>query len=191
RLGNFINGELWGRESNLPWAMVFPHAHDNLLRHPSQLYQMLLEGIILFIILWIFSRKPRPLGQVSGLFLIGYSLFRFLAEFTREPDSFLGYLAAYFTMGQLLYIPMFAIGMYLFYRADTSRPDERQSPPPAPLQPRCSFLLLSPSWPRPVGHRHCGADRPRRRCQLTDSSGGSAQNPISLPSAERVAQRPE
>src|SRR5690625_1373593 len=123
RLGNFINGELWGRESNLPWAMVFPHAHDNLLRHPSQLYQMLLEGIILFIILWIFSRKPRPLGQVSGLFLIGYSLFRFLAEFTREPDSFLGYFAEYFTMGQLLSIPMFAIGMYLFYRADKSRPE--------------------------------------------------------------------
>jgi len=117
RLGNFINGELWGRESDLPWAMVFPHANDSLLRHPSQLYQMLLEGVLLFVILWLFSRKPRPLGQVSGLFMIGYAFFRFLAEFTREPDDFLGFYADYFTMGQILSIPMFLIGMYLFYRA--------------------------------------------------------------------------
>ncbi len=118
RLGNFINGELWGRASNLPWAMVFPQAGDALLRHPSQLYQMLLEGVLLFVILWQFSRKKRPTGQVSGLFLIGYAVFRFFAEFTREPDAFLGFYADYFTMGQLLSLPMFFIGMYLFYRAN-------------------------------------------------------------------------
>jgi len=118
RLGNFINGELWGRESTLPWAMIFPHAHDGLLRHPSQVYQMLLEGVLLFVILWWFSSKKRPLGQTSGLFLIGYAFFRFMAEFTREPDAFLGFFATYFTMGQLLSIPMFFIGMYLFYRAE-------------------------------------------------------------------------
>lgn len=122
RLGNFINGELWGRESSLPWAMVFPHANDGLLRHPSQLYQMFLEGVLLFIVLWLFSRKPRPLGQVSGLFMIGYALFRFLAEFTREPDAFLGLYADYFTMGQILSLPMFLIGMYLFYRANKLPP---------------------------------------------------------------------
>src|SRR5690625_6157106 len=90
RLGNFINGELWGRVSDLPWAMIFPQARDGLLRHPSQHYQMLLEGELLFVILWLFSRKKRPTGQVNGLFLICYALFRFDAEFTREPAFFLG-----------------------------------------------------------------------------------------------------
>jgi len=121
RLGNFINGELWGRVSDMPWAMIFPQASDGLLRHPSQLYQMFLEGVLLFVILWLFSRKKRPAGQVSGLFLIGYAFFRFIAEFTREPDAFLGFYAEYFTMGQLLSIPMFFIGMYLFYRVNGSR----------------------------------------------------------------------
>src|SRR5881275_167992 len=92
RLGNFINGELWGRVTDLPWGMVFRNAGD-APRHPSQLYQFALEGLTLFAILWWFSSKPRPRGQVSALFLIGYGVLRFVAEFAREPDAFLGYLA--------------------------------------------------------------------------------------------------
>lgn len=115
RLGNFINGELWGRPSTLPWAMVFPGTGDGIARHPSQLYQMGLEGFSLFIILWLFSSKPRPTGQVSAVFLIGYGSFRFLAEFTREPDNFLGLLAGGMSMGQWLSIPMIVAGFVLFY----------------------------------------------------------------------------
>lgn len=114
RFGNFINGELWGRASDLPWAMVFSHAGDNIARHPSQLYEMILEGFVLFIILWVFSKKPRPMGQVSGLFLMAYGVFRFLVEFTREPDDFLGLLTANLSMGQWLSIPMIVIGAVLF-----------------------------------------------------------------------------
>src|SRR5690554_1175269 len=93
RLGNFINGELWGRASSVPWAMVFPQSGDALTRHPSQLYQLALEGLLLFIVVWWFARKPRPLGQVSAVFLMGYGVLRFLVEYTREPDDFLGLLA--------------------------------------------------------------------------------------------------
>lgn len=113
RLGNFINGELWGRPSDVPWAMIFPGAGD-LARHPSQLYQMMLEGILLFIILWFFSGKKRPVGQVSAVFLIGYGFFRFIAEYTREPDSYLGTLALGFSMGQWLSIPMILAGILLY-----------------------------------------------------------------------------
>jgi phosphatidylglycerol:prolipoprotein diacylglycerol transferase len=113
RLGNFINGELYGRVTDLPWGMVFRHAGD-APRHPSQLYQFALEGLALFVLLWWFSAKPRPRGQVSGLFLIGYGVFRFLAEFAREPDAFLGTLALGLTMGQWLCLPMIAAGIALF-----------------------------------------------------------------------------
>ena len=113
RLGNFINGELWGRPADVPWAMIFPGA-GNIPRHPSQLYQMLLEGILLFIILWIFSGKKRPVGQVSAVFLMGYGVFRFIAEYTREPDSYLGFLALGFSMGQWLSIPMILAGIWLY-----------------------------------------------------------------------------
>ncbi|MDD5329371.1 MAG: prolipoprotein diacylglyceryl transferase [Sulfuricella sp.] len=109
RLGNFINGELWGRPTDVPWAMAFPQV-DMVPRHPSQLYQFALEGLALFVLLWLFSRKPRPTGAVSGLFLIGYGTFRFLAEFTREPDSFLGLLSLGLSMGQWLSLPMIAAG---------------------------------------------------------------------------------
>jgi phosphatidylglycerol:prolipoprotein diacylglycerol transferase len=113
RLGNFINGELWGRPADpnvWPWAMVFPQAGDNVPRHPSQLYQFALEGVLLFVILWLFSRKERPAGVVGSVFLIGYGVLRFLAEFGREPDSFLGLLALRLSMGQWLSIPMVVIG---------------------------------------------------------------------------------
>lgn len=113
RLANFINGELWGRVTDVPWGMVFRGAGDQP-RHPSQLYQLALEGIALFVILWWFSSKPRPRGQVSGLFLLGYGVFRFIAEFGREPDAFLGYLAFGLTMGQWLCIPMILGGLWLF-----------------------------------------------------------------------------
>ncbi len=110
RIGNFINGELWGRVTTLPWGMVFPHV-DNLPRHPSQLYQALLEGLVLFTLLWLFSRRPRPTMAISGLFLIGYGLIRFLVEFVRTPDPQLGFIAFdWLTMGQLLTLPMLLAG---------------------------------------------------------------------------------
>lgn len=110
RMGNFINGELWGRPTDAPWGMVFPHV-DHLARHPSQLYQFALEGVALYALLAWVSRKPRPCGLVSGMFLAGYALFRFLAEFAREPDAFLGTLGFGLTMGQWLSLPMAAVGI--------------------------------------------------------------------------------
>lgn len=116
RIGNFINAELWGKPTDLPWAMVFPAWSDpaQLARHPSQLYQFALEGVALFVILWLYSRKPRPTMAVSGLFAACYGLFRFLVEFVRVPDAQLGYLAfGWLTMGQLLSLPMILGGLGL------------------------------------------------------------------------------
>ncbi|MDN7868236.1 prolipoprotein diacylglyceryl transferase [Burkholderia multivorans] len=141
RLGNFINGELWGRvtDPGAPWAMLFPGAmrddaawlpkHPELVekwhladvfmqyqmlpRHPSQLYEIALEGIALFFVLFFFARKPRPMGAVSALFLIGYGLARFSVEFAREPDDFLGLLALGLSMGQWLSLPMIVAGIAL------------------------------------------------------------------------------
>jgi phosphatidylglycerol---prolipoprotein diacylglyceryl transferase len=109
RLGNFINAELWGRPADVPWAMVFPNV-DRLARHPSQLYEFALEGVVLFAALWWFSMKPRPRGAVSAAFLLGYGAFRFVVEYTREPDSFLGLLALGWSMGQWLSLPMIVAG---------------------------------------------------------------------------------
>jgi phosphatidylglycerol:prolipoprotein diacylglycerol transferase len=113
RIGNFINGELWGRpaDPSLPWAMVFPQSGTDVARHPSQLYQVALEGVLLFVVLWLFSRRPRPTGMVSGVFLIGYGVLRFVAEYFREPDSFLGLLALNMSMGQWLCVPMVLAGI--------------------------------------------------------------------------------
>lgn len=112
RLGNFINNELWGRVTNVSWGMVFPNAGD-LPRHPSQLYEFLLEGVLLFIILFWYSAKPRPRFAVSALFLLGYGGFRFVAEFFRQPDPQLGFIAFnWMTMGQLLCIPMMLGGLF-------------------------------------------------------------------------------
>jgi phosphatidylglycerol---prolipoprotein diacylglyceryl transferase len=118
RLGNFINGELWGRaaDPSLPWAMVFPQSGTAIARHPSQLYQVALEGLLLFVLLWWYARTPRRLGQVSGAFLVGYGVLRFVAEFFREPDSFLGVLALGLSMGQWLCLPMIAFGAWLLAR---------------------------------------------------------------------------
>lgn len=113
RIGNFINGELWGRVSDVPWAMVFPGAGP-LPRHPSQLYQAALEGLLLFVILWLYSAKPRPRAAVSGLFLLGYGVFRFIVEFVRIPDPQYGYLAfGWLTMGQILCLPMIIGGVVM------------------------------------------------------------------------------
>jgi len=110
RIGNFINGELWGRVTDLPWGMVFRGAGP-LPRHPSQLYQFALEGVLLFVILWVYSAKPRPAGAVSAMFLIGYGVLRFGAEYFREPDDFLGLLAFNLSMGQWLSLPMILTGI--------------------------------------------------------------------------------
>ena len=110
RLGNFINGELWGRPTDVSWAMVFPNV-DTLPRHPSQLYEFALEGVLLFTLLWLYARKPRPVGAVSGLFLIGYGCFRFLGEFTRNPDDgIFGLMTFGISMGQWLSLPMVLAG---------------------------------------------------------------------------------
>lgn len=113
RIGNFINGELWGRVTDSPWGMVFPHAGPEP-RHPSMLYEAALEGVALFILLWWYSSKPRPRMAVGSLFLIGYGSFRFLVEFVRQPDAHLGYIAfGWLTMGHLLSLPMIILGVAL------------------------------------------------------------------------------
>lgn len=139
RIGNFIGGELWGRSTDLPWAVVFPRAlpeplrHappevlrelaaqgrlDGLARHPSQLYQAALEGLALFVLLWWFSSRPRNRYAVSGLFALGYAVFRIAIEFVREPDAHIGYLAfGWLTMGQLLSLPLAALGLLLLWRS--------------------------------------------------------------------------
>jgi len=119
RVGNFINGELWGRFSDpsLPWGMVFPQSGSMLPRHPSQVYQFLLEGLLLFVILWLYARKPRLERRVSAVFLIGYGVMRFIAEFFREPDDFLGLLALHMSMGQWLCVPMILFGVWLYFSA--------------------------------------------------------------------------
>jgi len=116
RLGNFINGELWGRvaDPSLPWGMVFRGAGE-LPRHPSQLYQFWLEGVMLFVLLWLYARRPRATGQVSGAFLGGYGVFRFIAEYFREPDAHLGLLALGLSMGQWLCVPMIVGGAALWW----------------------------------------------------------------------------
>ncbi|TBU96129.1 prolipoprotein diacylglyceryl transferase [Phytopseudomonas dryadis] len=113
RIGNFINAELWGKVTDVPWAMVFPTGGPEP-RHPSQLYQFALEGVALFAILWFYSRKPRPTMAVSGLFAVCYGIFRFIVEFVRVPDAQLGYLAwGWLTMGQVLCVPMILAGLGL------------------------------------------------------------------------------
>ena len=137
RIGNFIGGELWGRQADVPWAMIFPNSIepggwrsaelrdawmngslDHLARHPSQLYQAALEGLALFVIMAIYSRVPRPAGAVSGLFLAGYGCFRFFVEFYRQPDSQIGFLAGgWLTMGMVLSLPMIATGLLFMFMA--------------------------------------------------------------------------
>ena len=126
RLGNFINAELWGKATDVPWAMVFPTDPEQLARHPSQLYQFALEGVALFTILWFYSRKPRPTMAVSGMFAACYGVFRFIVEFVRVPDAQLGYLAwDWLTMGQVLCLPMILGGIGLIAYAYKRQPVQR------------------------------------------------------------------
>jgi phosphatidylglycerol---prolipoprotein diacylglyceryl transferase len=122
RVGNFINGELWGRvaDPSLPWGMVFRGAGD-LPRHPSQIYQFLLEGLLLFVLLWLYARGLRKLGEVSAAFLVGYGVMRFIAEFFREPDAHLGLLGLGLSMGQWLCVPMVLAGAALWGWAHRAR----------------------------------------------------------------------
>ena len=121
RMGNFINQELWGKATDVPWGMVFTTA-DHLPRHPSMLYEAALEGILLFLVLYYFARKPRPIGFLSGWFLVGYALSRMLVEFVRVPDAHLNYLLFdWVTMGHVLSLPMLLSGVFLLFRAGKSR----------------------------------------------------------------------
>ena len=119
RIGNFINGELWGAPTTVPWAFIV----DGVARHPSQLYEACLEGLALFVIVWLFSARPRPTMSVAAVFLIGYGVFRFAVEFVRLPDEHIGYLAfGWLTMGQLLTLPMLVLGSAMLWRAYRGQP---------------------------------------------------------------------
>ncbi|MBU2753282.1 prolipoprotein diacylglyceryl transferase [Acidithiobacillus sp. CV18-2] len=127
RIANFINDQLFGRVSHLPWAMVFP-AGGPQPRQPSQIYEFLLEGVLLFLILAIYSRRPRPIGAVGGLFVFGYGVFRFLVEFVRQPDIQLGFVLGPLTMGQVLSIPMIILGPVIIwwaYRGGFAKQEEQ------------------------------------------------------------------
>jgi len=119
RIGNFINGELWGRAApiDLPWAFRFPSDQQHLLRHPSQLYEFFLEGLLLFVIVWWFTTKPRPQKAATGVFLLGYGSVRFIVEFFREPDAHLGEVLSWLTMGQVLSAPMIVLGIFMLWLA--------------------------------------------------------------------------
>lgn len=126
RCANFVNGELWGAPTDLPWGVVFGGSAGSVARHPSQLYEALLEGVVLFIVLYAmsFKRPPFPRGSYLGVFLVGYGAFRFLIEFIRQPDVQIGYLFGdWFTMGQLLSLPLIVVGIILLiYAYRTKRP---------------------------------------------------------------------
>jgi len=122
RIGNFIGGELWGRATDQSWGVIFPRAGDQLARHPSQLYQALLEGVLLFALVWIYSNKPRKPGSVAGLFLVGYGIARSSVEFFREPDAHLGLIGFdLLSLGQLLSLPMVVVGLILLLRPEAKR----------------------------------------------------------------------
>lgn len=128
RIGNFINAELWGRPTDVPWGMVFPYV-DELPRHPSQLYQAVLEGIVLFLVVWIYSAKPRSAGAVTGVFVMGYGVLRSFSECFREPeDGFMGVLTWGITMGQWLSIPMILVGLGIFlWSKRTTAPESHKN----------------------------------------------------------------
>ncbi len=128
RIGNFINGELWGRVTDVPWGMVFPHA-DMQARHPSMLYQGLLEGLVLFIILWIYTSKKRPRMAASAVVMMGFGVFRFSLEFMRQPDAHLGFVALdWVTMGQVLSIPLVLLGAVLWVIAHRKQDSSEAQP---------------------------------------------------------------
>ena len=131
RIGNFIGGELWGKVTDVPWGMVFPRAGIEP-RHPSQLYQAFLGGLVIFTILWLYSKKPKPTMAVSGMFLLCFGIYRFIIEFFRQPDAHLGYLAfGWLTMGQVLSAPMVVLGLFLIwfaYKHQNNKPAPDKTP---------------------------------------------------------------
>lgn len=122
RIANFVNGELWGRVTDAPWGMVFPRAPGGLPRHPSQLYEAALEGLILFVVMWLLSRRKRGDGFMIGAMVALYGVFRIVVEFFREPDLQLGFIAGGLTMGQILSVPMVLVGVWLVWRASKRAP---------------------------------------------------------------------
>ena len=161
RMGNFIGGELYGRITDVPWGMKFPGDPDNV-RHPSQLYEAFLEGIVLFIILMWFSRKPRPRAAVSGLFLLGYGLFRFSVEFVREPDAHIQFdLFDWVTRGQLLSAPMIAAGAALLIWTYWQEPRRQQA--------AAAKAAASPA--QKPAHKHKSSKASRRTGKPTGNKG--------------------
>lgn len=176
RLGNFINGELWGRVASpeLPWAMVFPAAGPDP-RHPSQIYQFLGEGLLLAVLLWLYARRERPRGAVSAAFLVGYGVLRFAAEFFREPDDFLGTLGLGLTMGQWLSVPMIiaGIGLWVWARRSDIHPPlvakgetTLRDTPAAP-----SGIVKADAPPAPSGVTEKGVNAEDSEETRTDSPG--------------------
>lgn len=140
RIGNFINAELWGRPADVPWAMIFPNA-DDIPRHPSQIYEFALEGVAFFILMWLYSAKPRPVGAVSAMFLIGYGVFRSFAEFFREPEEgIMGMMTLGISMGQWLSLPMVIAGILMLSWVYRKRPApfQGQVPRAEPGRPAAS-----------------------------------------------------
>jgi len=122
RIANFVNGELWGRVTDVPWGVVFPRAPGGLPRHPSQLYEAALEGLVLFIVMWVLSRRKRGDGFMIGAMMALYGVFRIIAELFREPDLQLGFITGGLTMGQILSVPMVVVGVWLVWRASGRGP---------------------------------------------------------------------
>jgi hypothetical protein len=152
RIGNFINGELWGRPTDLPWGMVFAPPAGDAPRHPSQLYEFALEGVVLFALLWAASAKPRPAGWISGVFLLGYAAMRFIVEFAREPDAHLGFILWGLSMGQLLCLPMAAAGLFMLFRQKLSEAGDadakktsRRPPPTATTKAAFAYSAAASS----------------------------------------------
>ncbi|MGH8141111.1 MAG: prolipoprotein diacylglyceryl transferase, partial [Steroidobacteraceae bacterium] len=165
RMGNFINGELWGKPTNVPWAFLVPNPNGGppIARHPSQLYEAFFEGLVLFTILWVFTRKPRPRYAPSGLFLVGYAVARIGVEFVREPDVGIGYIAfGWLTMGQILSLPMLLGGIALLWVAYHYRA-------------RSGNFLRPPAAPAaPAGNAAGGSNEPGGSGRRSTRSGGSA-----------------
>jgi phosphatidylglycerol:prolipoprotein diacylglycerol transferase len=146
RIGNFINAELWGRPTDVSWGMIFPSV-DAIPRHPSQLYEFALEGLAFFVLMWLYSAKPRPVGAVSGMFLVGYGVFRSFAEFFREPDDgFMGVLTLGISMGQWLSLPMIVAGVLMIVSV-------YRRPPAAAPTPESAEKARRPAAARKRNHQ--------------------------------------
>lgn len=190
RLGNFINQELWGRPTVVPWAMVFPN--DPLLqpRHPSQLYQFALEGLLLFAIIYLYSRKPRPRFRLSALFLIGYGSLRFIAEFFRQPDDHIGYeLFGWMTRGQELCLPMIAGGIFLWW---LSSKQNKPAPVVAALPAAVEVTPAAPATQEPVVESEVipeVMEKPATKKPRPRSTAKPAAKPATKPAIKKISTK--